>query len=82
MIMRVSMIMTVPMRVTMPMPTLVPISPTFRLKGLFHRMHDQMHGLQHLGQYMIRLDFEVVGLEFNRHMAIAQMVSRPNQVKG
>jgi len=44
-------------------------------------MHDQMHGLQHLGQHMVGLDLEVVGLEFNRHMAVAQVVSRPNQVK-
>jgi hypothetical protein len=45
-------------------------------------MHNQMHGLQHLGHHMVRLDFEVVGLEFNRHMAVAQVVSRSNQVKG
>ena len=49
-------------------------------------LHDgfncQVHGVQHLGQHRIRLDFQMVGLQFNRHMALAQLVGGTRQVEG
>ena len=41
-----------------------------------------MHGAQHVGQHMVGFDFQVVGFELDRHMAVAQVVSRAGQVKG
>ena len=55
------------------------VGAVLRLKGLVHRVHDQVHGAQHVGQHMVGLDLQVVGLEFNRHMAVAQVVGRPAQ---
>ena len=57
------------------------VRAAFRLKRFFHGVHDQVHGPQHVSQHMVRLDFQVVGLELKRHMPIAQMVSRAGQVK-
>ena len=41
-----------------------------------------MHGAQHVGQHGVRLDVQVVGLQFNRHMAAAQLVGGARQVEG
>ena len=41
----------------------------------------QMHGAQHIGQHMVGFYFEVVGLQFDRHMAVAQVISRTREVK-
>jgi hypothetical protein len=43
---------------------------------------DQVHALQHLAQHVIGLDLEVVGLQFDLHMPIAQVVGRTSQVEG
>ena len=40
-----------------------------------------MHAAQHIGKHMVRLDFQVIGLQLNRHMAIAKMVSGAHQVE-
>ena len=42
---------------------------------------DQVLGPQHVSQHMVRLEFEVVGLELERDMAIAQVVGRSHQVE-
>ena len=60
----------------------VGVGAAFGLESLAHLKHRQMHGAQHIGQHMIGFDLEVIGLEFNRHMAIAQVVGRAHQIKG
>ena len=60
----------------------VPVTPSavrtgFRLKRFIDLVHDQVHGPQQICQYMIRLDFQVVGLEFDGHVAVAQVVGSP-----
>lgn len=57
------------------------VGPTFRLKGLLHRVDGQVHIAQHLGQHMVGLDLEVVGFEFDRHMPIAQVLGGTRQIK-
>ena len=66
---------------TMGMPTVVAVSATLRLKRLRHRHHRHVHGPQHVGQHMVGFDLEVVGLQLNRHMAVAQVVGGAGQVK-
>jgi len=50
------------------------VSPVFRLKRLVHLGHCQVHGAQHLHQHVVRLNFQVIGLEFDGYMAVAQVV--------
>ena len=57
------------------------VSAVLGLKRLFHRSDDQVHGAQHVGQYVVGLYFEVIGLELNGHMAVAQVVGRTYQIK-
>ena len=57
------------------------ISAVLGLKCLVHRLHSQVHGAQHIGQHMVRLDLQVVGREFNRHMPVAQVVGRADQIE-
>ena len=51
-------------------------------KGFVHGVHDQVHGTQHVGQHMVWLNLQVVGLQFDGHVAVAQVVGRANQVEG
>ena len=57
------------------------IGAALRLERLVDLQHGQVHGAQHVGQHMVGLDLEVVGLEFDRHMAVAQVVGGADQVK-
>ena len=52
------------------------------LEGLLRLMHDQVHGAQHLGQHVVGLDLQMVGLELDRHVAVAQVVGGARQVEG
>ena len=54
----------------------------FGLKGQRVGANDQVHRAQQVGQHMVGLYFQVVGLEFNRHMAVAQVVRGAHQVEG
>ena len=58
------------------------VRTTFRLKGFMHRHHGHVHGAQHVGQHMVGLDLQVVGLELDGHMPVAQVVGSANQVVG
>ena len=58
------------------------VGTVFRLEGLINRVDDQVHGTQHIGQHVVGFYFQVIVLEFDRHMAIAQVVGRPNQIEG
>ncbi len=57
------------------------VSAVFWLKRFVHRVHDQVHGTQHVGQHVIGLNLQVVGLQLNGHMPVAQMVGRADQVE-
>ena len=81
--MAVPVIVVVPMCVT-GMPTVaavIAIGPAFRLEGLRHLHHRHVHGAQHVGQHMVGFDFQVVGFELDRHMAVAKVVCSARQVE-
>ena len=61
---------------------MVAISPVFGLEGFRHRHHRHVHGTQHVGQHMVGLDLQVVGLQFDGYVAVAQVVGGAGQVKG
>ena len=46
-----------------------------------HVCHLQAHASQHVGQHMVGFDLEVICLQFDGDMAIAQVVSRTHEVK-
>ena len=75
----------VPVCVVMPVPVHMTaacgVGAAFGLKGLVHLVHDQVHGPQHVGQHVVGLDLQVVGLEFDGHMPVAQVVGRAREVE-
>eukprot|EP01041_Mallomonas_annulata_P025227 gene25226-46215_t len=85
----VAVIVPMVMSVVMPMPTVVVvpaavprrIGTAFGFKGQVLLGHDQVHGAQHVGQHVVGLDLEVVGLQFDRHMAVAQVVGGTGQIE-
>ena len=80
---RVQVFMGMRMVVAMVMVTtpMLTISTVLWLKAVLYFVHDQMHGAQHIGQHMVGLDFQMVGLQLNGHMAVAQVVGSACQVK-
>ena len=71
--MRVAMIVPVPARA---------VGATLGFEGFLRFDHGQVHGAQHVGQHVIGFDLQVVGLEFDGHVAVAQMVGRAREVEG
>ncbi len=61
---RVQVFMRMPMVVAMVMVAapMLTISTVLWFKAVLHFMHDQMHGAQHIGQHMVGLNFQMVGL--------------------
>ena len=57
------------------------VGAAFGFKRLQDFMNRQAHGAQHVRQYMVGLDFQVVGLELDGHMAVAQVVCGTGQVE-
>ena len=84
---RLFMCMTVFMRVTVIMVgmtgvrSVFAVSAVFRLKGFVHRNYRHVHISQHVGQHMVGFDFQMIGLQFNRHMAVSQVVGGTGQIK-
>jgi hydrogenase/urease accessory protein HupE len=80
----VVVIMCVAMIVRLPMALRVSVAAVraaFWLKRFLHGHHRHVHGAQHVGEYMIGFDFQMVGLQLNRHMAVTQVISRTRQIK-
>jgi len=72
------------MVVFVPMPVPVArsgIGPGLRLEGLVHLADDQVHLAQQFGQHMVGLEFQVVRLQLEMHMAVAQVVGGAQQVE-
>ena len=65
---------------TMRMPVAA-VRAAFGLKRFVHRHHSHVHGTQHVGQHMVGLNLQVVGLQLNRHMAVAKVIGRARQIK-
>jgi len=76
----VRMVMVVPMPVVV--PAVIAIGTRLGFERFVHRVHDQVHAAQHVGQHMVGLDLQVIGLELDRHVAVAQVVGGPHQVEG
>ena len=57
------------------------VRTAFRFKGFFNFIDDQMHRAQHVSEYMVWLYFQVIWLQFDGHMSVAQVISGARQVK-
>ena len=82
--MRMAVVVVVRMVVAMGMtvPMARRIGPAFRFEGGLLGRHDQVHAREHLGQHVVGLDLEVIGLQFDGHVAVAQVVGRAGEVEG
>ena len=65
---------------TMDVP-LFAIGAGFRLKGGLDRTDRHAHGAHQLGQHMIGFDFQMIRLQLNRNVPIAQMIGGPHEVQ-
>ena len=77
-VMSMCIAMTMAMVVTTPM---LAIGTVFGFETFTHLVDDEVHGTQHIGQHMVGFDFQVIGLQFNGHMAVAQVIGGAGQVK-
>ena len=57
------------------------VSPALGLKSRLGLGDDQVHGAQHVGQHMVGFDLQVIRLQFDRHMAVAQVIGGAGQIK-
>lgn len=57
------------------------IGATFGLEGRVLLAHDQVHLAQQVGQHMVGFELEVVGLQFELHMPVAQVVGGAQQIE-
>ena len=73
-------VVPVVMAVIMPMPT-CRVGAALGLERGLGLAHRQVHGAQHVGQHMIGLDLQVISLQLDLHMTVAQVVGRTRQVK-
>jgi len=86
--MMVSMVVCMIMRITMRMAMTVAMTVAARRVGAAFRLerghgflHREVHRAQHVGQHMVGLDLQVIGLQFDLHVAVAQVIGRAHQVK-
>lgn len=81
----VLMFMLVPVVMSVSMGAMVvtasSVSATFGLERFVGFSHGQVHGAQHVCQHVIGLDLEVIWLQLDLHVAVAQVISRTRQVK-
>ena len=82
----IGMRVAVPMRMTVSVVVshhgVVAVGAAFGFEGFADLGHRHVHGAQHVGQHMVGLDFQVVRLQLDRHMPVAQVVGGAHQVKG
>jgi hypothetical protein len=78
-----AMVVIVTMAVVMAMAvTAGRIGAAFGLEGVLGFGHGQVHGAQHVGQHVVGLDLQVIGLQLDGHVSVAQVVGGAGQVKG
>lgn len=88
MVVRMGMVMTMAMTMTVVMVAvpvighMATVGAAFGLKGQVGFDHGHVHAAQHVGEHMVWFDLQVVGLQFNGNVAVAQVVGRTHQVKG
>ncbi len=82
-IMRMAVIMRMPViMVTISgVRSVFTVRAVFRLKGFVNSHHRHVHVAKHVGQHMVGFDFQMIGLQLNRHMAVAQVVGGAGQIK-
>src|SRR4030095_12720019 len=72
----------VAMQVSVVMAALGGVGALFRFEGRANLAPDQVHGAQHGGQHVVGLDLQVVRLQLDGHVPVAEVVGRAQQVEG
>ena len=85
---RMSVVMFMLMGMSVPMVVAVSVvghmaavGAAFGLERQICFHHGHVHAAQHVGQHMVGFDLEVVGLQLDGHMAVAQVVGSARQVE-
>src|SRR5574337_719181 len=76
------MICSIVLVIVMPGMAAARVGATLGLEGLAGLADDELHLLQHRGEHMVRLELEMVGLQFQRDVPVAEMVGRAQQIEG
>ena len=58
------------------------VGPGLRFKGRQHGVHRQPPLAQQVGQHRILQDPQLAGMQFHRHMAVAEVIGRLQQGQG
>ena len=65
-----------------PVAAMSAVRAVFRLEGLRLLADDQVHAAQHVGQHVVGFQQQAFGLQFQRHVAVAQVVGGAQQIEG
>jgi hypothetical protein len=57
------------------------IGAALGFEGRVLLLHDQVHAVEHLPEHMIGLDLQVVGLEFDRDVTVAEVVRGAHEIE-
>ena len=69
------------MSMVMRQQSAVPVSPPLGLKSFLDFLHLHAHALHEIGQDMVWLDLQVIGVQFDRDVAIAQVIGCTHQIE-
>ena len=69
------------MSMVMRQQSAVPVSPPLGLKSFLDFLHLHAHALHEIGQDMIRLDLQVLCVQFDWDVAIAQVIGCTHQIE-
>ena len=73
---RMAVMMTVPI-----IRHMAAIRATFGLEWQIGFYDGHVHAAQHVGQHVIGFDLQMIGLQLNGYMAIAEVVCRAHEIK-
>ena len=67
---------------TLPMPMPPGVGPGLGFEGGLFLGDDQVHALEHPAQHVVGFNFQMVRLQFDLHVPVAQVVGRAGQIEG
>lgn len=80
--MRMVVIVAVVSMMVMTVPGAFAVGTGLRLESRLRFGHDQVLPAQHVGEHGVGLELQEVGLQFQRHVPVAEVICRTQQVEG
>lgn len=63
-------------------PVVRAVRAALGFKGLLGTRHNQVHRFEHFFKHMVGFNLQVISLQLYGHMAVAQVICGPGQIKG